>query len=336
VFCAIRPQGRLLQVSNGKGLDAAAARVSALMETVEYFHYERPGSKWRRASLVAMRKEGSWAFEPACFPEYRSECFFSAEYIIDWEQGSELLTGNEAWLPASAVRIATPMLHRFSNNGMASGNHLIEASLHGLYELIESDAVSRLASGGHIRIDEPQARCVDLASIDDEPVGGLVETIRRAGVKLVLIWVASCIPIHTFWAVLLDRNPFSHCSTVNTGYGTHLNPSVAAARAITEAAQSRLTFIHGAREDLVAGAYQSSAAQSRLFAFFDGLEGSTDWRGFEDDSGEDLLQDYHQVLERLSSAGYRKIVRVDMTRPGMDIPVVRMYVPGLEFNPNFF
>jgi ribosomal protein S12 methylthiotransferase accessory factor len=336
VFCAIRPQGRLLQVSNGKGLDAAAARVSALMEAVEYFHYEHTGANCRRASLAAMRREGRRAFEPACFPNYRSECFFTPEYVIDWEQGSELPGGEEAWLPASAVRIQTPMLYRFSNNGLASGNHLIEASLHGLYELIERDAVSRLSCDGRIHIDPPQATCVDLDSVDDAPVGELVETIRRAGVKLVLIWVMSCIPVHTFWAVLLDRNPFSHCSTVNTGYGTHLSPSVAAARAITEAAQSRLTFIHGAREDLVAGAYGSSSAQSRLFAFFDALEGSTDWRSFEDESGEDLLQDYRRVLQWLSSAGHRNILRVDMTRPELNIPVVRMFVPGLQFNASFF
>ena len=42
-----------------------------------------------------------------------------------------------------------------------------------------------------------------------------------------------------------ELHPFSMI-----GYGTHLSVSVAPTRAITEAAQSRLTFIHGSREDL--------------------------------------------------------------------------------------
>jgi ribosomal protein S12 methylthiotransferase accessory factor len=335
VFCAIRPQGRLLQVSNGKGLDPCAARVSALMEAAEYFHYEQAGDSCRRASLTTMRREGHWAVEPSCLSEYRADCFFTSDYVIDWEPGTELLTGQQAWLAASAVRIRTPMLYPFSSNGLASGNHLVEASLHGLYELIERDAVSRLAHNGRVRLDRPQCNCIDLDTVNDEPVGELIEKILRADIKLVLIWIASCIPVHTFWAVLLDPNAFSYCSTVNIGYGTHLSMSVAAIRAITEAAQSRLTFIHGAREDLTTGAYEPNAAHPRLFAFFDALEGSTSWRGLTDMSGTTLDHDYHWILKHLSEAGYHSIFQITMTRPPVNIPVVRMFVPGLRFNGNF-
>ncbi len=334
VFCAIRPQGRLLQVSNGKGLDPVSAKVSALMEAVEYSCYEDVSDCWRRASLAQMHCEGLWTVDPGSLAEYRTGCYFTRDYVIDWEPGKELLTGRQAWLPASAVRIRTPMLFPFSNNGLASGNHPVEATLHGLYELIERDAVSGLAANGGVRIAPPQCRCIDLDTAIDGAVGELVERIRRAGIKLVLIWIASCIRVHTFWAVLLDKNPLGHCSTVNIGYGTHLSASVAATRAITEAAQSRLTFIHGAREDLIAGAYNSGDGRRRLFGVFDRLESTTSWQNFPEMASDDLLQDQQTILERLAGAGYNNIFRVTMGRADLEFSVVRVFVPGLQCNPN--
>ena len=122
--------------------------------------------------------------------------------------------------------------------------------MHALYELIERDAISRLCAEGRIRLDPQSCRCVDLDTLVEGPVKDLISALVKVDITLKLIWVKSSIAVHTFWAVLLDRTPLAHCSTVNVGYGTHLSPEVAATRAITEAAQSRLTFIHGAREDL--------------------------------------------------------------------------------------
>src|SRR5262245_21405550 len=41
-YCAIRPAAATLQVSNGKGLTHASAKVSALMEAIELQHAESP------------------------------------------------------------------------------------------------------------------------------------------------------------------------------------------------------------------------------------------------------------------------------------------------------
>src|SRR5262245_3363449 len=58
VFCAIRPRGRLLQVSNGKGLRPIDARVSALMEAVEFYHFEHPDGFTTRGSARSMSGNG--------------------------------------------------------------------------------------------------------------------------------------------------------------------------------------------------------------------------------------------------------------------------------------
>ena len=87
--------------------------------------------------------------------------------------------------------------------------------------------------------------------------------------KVVLLWLKSAVPLHTFWAVLLNRHGLVTTSTVNVGFGTHVDKRVAAARALTEAAQSRLTFIHGAREDLFAKVVHGTDApgESRVSVF---------------------------------------------------------------------
>jgi ribosomal protein S12 methylthiotransferase accessory factor len=329
VSCAIRPGGRAIQVTNGKGLSQADARVSALMEALVIAHAEYRGP-WRRGSLASMRG-GLSAVEPSTLPTFRREGFFSPNFVIDWVQGEELTSGQEVWLPASAVYLGPPMSCTFDSNGLASGNHLLEATLHALYEVIERDAMSRLSVDGRIRLT-PRCRCIDLDTVDDGPVQDLHQRLRRADIKLVLVWLPSCIPIHTFWAVLRDPNPFNHSSMIALGYGTHLSVSVAATRAITEAAQTRITDIHGAREDLHVSAYQPTDSHWRLFAYFDRLEGETSWRTLEDMAGPDLLQDYRHLLRHLPQAGYDTIFRY-LTRPPCNVPVVKVFVTGLQLNP---
>ena len=336
VFCAIRPQGKAIQVTNGKGLRSVDARVSALMEALEIFHAENPGDAPIRSGLRSMVEAGRTPVHPAALPHYFDRGYFTPEFKIGWIKAEELVTAQEVWLPASTVYCTSPTLHEFSSNGLASGNELTEATLHALYELIERDAISRLSSNGVIRVDPERCKCVDLATVSSSSLIDMIEKLGRADIKLVLLWVKSCIPVHTFWAVLLDRAPFSNSSAVNIGYGTHLSAEVAAIRAITEAAQTRLTYIHGAREDLEDQAYFSADPQARLVAFFGQLEGVADWSVLADESHDDLQQDYRYVIECLAGAGFESIFRADLTRPPSHLPVVKVIVPRLQYNERMF
>jgi ribosomal protein S12 methylthiotransferase accessory factor len=330
VYCAIRPRGQSLQVSNGKGLRHTDAKVSALMEAVEFHHFENPNGDLKRGSFRSMRRDGHLLIQANTLPGYRSDTFFSADYVIDWVRAEDLISGGEVWLPASAAFICSPMLYDVTTNGLAGGNHLLEATLHGLYEVIERDAVSRLSVQGQLKFSEERCRFINLNTVRNGPVRELHEMLMAAEVKLVLIQIKSCIPIHSFMAVLLDPKPFSHSSTVNVGYGTHLSVSVAATRAITEAAQSRLTFIHGSREDLEPEAYQSS--HRRIYDFFDRIEARSRWGNLQELAKDDLLQDYTSILRDLSAGGYQNVFRVNMTRPPFDIPVAKVFVCGLKLN----
>jgi len=300
------------------------------MEAIELHHAEHRTCASVRSSLNDLRASGRPIVHPRRLSALRAQTYFSDAYVLDWIEGEELVSKTPAWLPSSAAYWCVPFIFKWSTNGLASGNHLVEATLHALYELIERDTVASLSLKGRTTFFAKRCRFINLESVPDGPVKQLHDRLSVKKIKLVLIWIENQVAVPTFMAILLDRQPFGHCSTVNVGYGAHLSATVAAVRAITEAAQSRLTFIHGAREDMKREAYQER--HDKVFRFFDAIEANDSWRRLGDRVSDDLLDDYHQAVSRLVEAGYKKIFRVNMTRPEFDIPVVKLLIPGMRMN----
>jgi len=140
---------------------------------------------------------------------------------------------------------------------------LEEATLHALFELIERDAVASLRRG---RVARPES-AVPRASPGVDPrrdTPGPHRTLSPAwGVRIVLLWVPSRVDVHTFWCALVDERPFAGASMVRFGRATHLSPEYGALRAVLEAAQGRLSAIHGAREDVDARSYEEAPSTGR-------------------------------------------------------------------------
>lgn len=337
VYCAIRPTAAVLQVSNGKGLTHASAKVSALMEGIEFFHCETPEpARLQRHSQTALRATGQAFLDPAKVAGFLEANYHSDKHIVEWTQAQHLISGEWTLVPASAVYFhRAPSLHMTTTNGLASGNHLTEATLHALYELIERDAAAGLLGHARIPIQE-KCKVVDLARVVDGDLRHLVDMATRSGSKLVLLRVESAISIYTFWAILMNEQSWISGSTFNTGWGTHLDPAVAASRAITEAIQSRVTMIHGAREDALIKPVFRKAQEvwsSKAFQFFMSIEANTPWSDFEPyklSPENDLEQTLQRLLQLLVAAGHTDILRCDLTKPDINIPVVRLIAPSLK------
>lgn len=337
VYCAIRPTAAVLQVSNGKGLTHASAKVSALMEGIEFFHCENPDpSHLQVNSMRALRAAGSAFVEPATIAGFLDNSYCSDDYQMEWTSAQSLMTGDTVQVPASAVFFhREPSLHMTTTNGLASGNHLLEATLHGLYELIERDAAAGLLGQARIPIKE-KCKVMDLASVDDPDLQHLAQMATHTGSRLVLLWVESAIPIYTFWAILMNEQSWISGSTFNTGWGTHVDPSVAASRAITEAIQSRVTMIHGAREDALIKPVFRKAQDvwgSKAFQYFMNLAADTDWAQLAHGVpgvDKDLARTLELLLDQLVAAGHPEVLRCDLTKPDINIPVVRLVAPTLR------
>ena len=337
-YAAIRPRGSTMQTSAGKGLTAAAAKVSAVMEAIELEHAERPEhARLLRASAAELRARG---LEPRRPGRHEADRIFhdGPARVLDWVEGRELISGAQVWLPACAAYFIEPTIYRTTTNGLASGNHLVEASLHALYELLERDAISGLVEAGALVV-EGRARVVDAATIEDRQLATIISKIRAADIQLVLLWVPAQAPVHVFWAALLDHRPGRASTALVTGSGAHLDLRVAAARAITEAVQSRLTIVQATRDDLAGRASFSREAlgPGPASRFFSELPADASWaelarlgpRSASLAAGLDARLD--ALLGALADAGHEQVLRVELTRPELGVPVAKLIVPSLRF-----
>jgi ribosomal protein S12 methylthiotransferase accessory factor len=123
-----------------------------------------------------------------------------------------------------------------------------------------------------------------------------------------------------------------HCAAA-AGYGCHPARQIALLRALTEAAQTRLTLISGLRDDFRGDTYEQLQDLEVVGAIRDHITASRATRRFSDVPNRDadtFEDDVEWELKCLSQAGVRRVVVVDLTKPEFDLPVVRIIIPGLE------
>jgi ribosomal protein S12 methylthiotransferase accessory factor len=122
--------------------------------------------------------------------------------------------------------------------------------------------------------------------------------------------------------------------------GCHPTRRIALLRALTEAAQGRLTAIAGSRDDLPRAEYERTRSIDAVQEYRSQTQGqgTRDFRSVANHETETFDEDVAWELERLKAAGIREVVALDLTRPEFDVPVVRMVIPGLEgarMHPNY-
>lgn len=330
VVQAARPNGRSMSVAQGKGATVAAATASALMEAIETWHAEHlpPSPTCRGSELDGPIIDASRLPRRATDP-------FDAERPRTWRAGFSLATGERRWVPREVIDLDTtgPDEQRefaTSSVGLSSGNVIGEAVAHGLYEVIERDAWA-LAER---RVLDGAAARIGVSDLADGGIGSLMDRFRRAGVSVRLFDATSDIGIACLACFIYDEpvNPF-RSQPVSFGLGCHPSPSVAASRAITEAAQSRLTAIAGSRDDLGPNDYayrRRSDDVEWLRRELAARPVSVDLGELTDRSSGSIRRDLEATIARLASVGLDDVVVVDLTRPDVGLPVVKVLVPGCE------
>lgn len=260
-FAAIRPNSRTLAVNMGKGADDDAAMASAIMEAVEYAIAEAPEVPVLHATAAQLRERGSAVFNinpwlPPGEP-------LSDDLSLDWLEGTEILTGTPVLAPRDALVIGgaeTLGAISQSTNGLASGNTLEEATFHALCELIERDATTLWI----FKSDEAAAATeIDPRTFNDPLIDGLVAQVERAGLRLTLFNQTTNIGLPVIFALLAPRDqPATRYFDLAAGCGCHPIAARAAIRAITEAAQTRVSNIAGGRDDFDPSEYHQRLSAS--------------------------------------------------------------------------
>jgi ribosomal protein S12 methylthiotransferase accessory factor len=331
VSTCIRPMAKSLSVAQGKGITQELADVSAVMESIEFFHAENPRPPDLRGTYAELSRTYGLIrpsrFTPGCFP-----LLSDTEAELDWSHAEDLMTHCNTYIPYCLIQLDqtsyTPDHLRFfiSTNGLASGNTLAEATCHALYELIERDAVAKWFA---LSAEAQRARELRPDTVDG-PCRELIDKLQAADIQVRICEATSSLGIPTFMCYIRGNFELRGLGTF-CGTGAHFCRDIALSRALTEAAQSRLTVISGARDDNFPHKYRRQ--QNSVADHLPPLQAGAG-KHFHDCARPRYARTFEgnlvDLLRRLQSRGYDHILRVNHTRPDFKIPVVHVFVPGME------
>lgn len=344
---------RLQSPSLGKGATDTQAQTSALCEAIERYSGLYSGEETGvRRSYAAM---ASSAIHPnACmlFSERQYDtrhtqdagpsaprwvpARFDEDRDVEWTPVWSLTSGCVRYLPAAYCYYGYPLPeeHRFcraDSNGNAAGNTREEAILQGFMELVERDAV---ALWWYNRIRPPR---VDLDGFECDYLQALQRRYRELGREIWALDITSDFDIPVFAA--LSRRIDASSEAICLGFGAHFDPTLALLRAMTEMNQM-LVAVEATSDGKAGGEmgacwWQSATAGSHPHLTGDAESAARSRAGYSRRWSDDLRDDITVCVETAREHGMETLV-LDLTRPDIGLPVVKVVVPGMRhFWPRF-
>ncbi|ENN96611.1 methanogenesis marker protein 1 [Methanocaldococcus villosus KIN24-T80] len=293
----------------GKGAVDIQAKVSACMEAIE-----RASAKYDE-NKIKNEPENKIDINSLILPPY------SDTDVKDWVEGYDIINSEPIDVPADAVFYPSKgKLFRWHTNGLASGNCLEEAILHGALEVIERDSWSLADLSKKIPTKiNPKT--------DNEIINRLLEKFEKANVKVILKLLPNELNIPVISAIA-DDDPLLMC----IGVGCHLDPEIAVIRALTELAQSRASQLHMKRDDAKRRAkivkrlsYERAKKINRKWFEY---EEEVELEDIENRAKYNLKKDINLLKEELFDHGFDRFIYVDLNKYGVD--TVRVIIPKME------
>ena len=331
-------------LSTGKGRTAPQARVSALGEAVERYCAQYEGCEHRiRASFFEL---GDVAIHPYDLMGYSEKQYREREvwcqksdvsYVpdrydsnrpIDWTPAWSLTYRKWKFIPSAFVYYSYPQegggdICRGCSNGVAAGNCLEEAAMLGFYELIERDAVSMW---WYHRLRKP---AVDWLSFGSPFVSSVAAAMDEMKMSLEILDLTNDFGIPVFSANLFNDETGGRLTSI--GLGCHDDPLIALERALSELGQCwRLS---GREKNSIA--FQESPCSLAPYLRADPRQTPKQPSNFSREQRADFLNDIEHSVQLLRAHQLEMLI-VDLTRPDVAFPVVRVVVPGIvHFWPRF-
>lgn len=324
VFVAVRPNSKFLSVSQGKGTSPELAWISAVMESIESWHGENLREPDECLTFEQIEAGGAVAKKPE---ELADAPFAKGDFEstkLGWYRAENALDSQPIFIPALSVSLnmrypkSSLAFHGVSTNGLAAGNDYEEACCHALYEVIERASVKKWRN---LPACARRSTQVSIESINDTGIKKLIEALSFSASRLEIYEATDPnlgIPVFCVNVFPSDIDSV-WCHRGYSGSGAHLDARVALSRALTEAVQSRLSMVSGAREDNFPEDY---------FSDIEPMHSDLGGRVFEDREFSADSQ-FADVLSKLKNAGISEVIILNCSRPDVAIPVVKVFVPGL-------
>ena len=333
VVMVCRPNSRSIAVTQGKGLDLDAAKASGLMEAVETYHAEHIDHPLKLASYDDLSHSHPLVDVDA-LPRLAGSNFHANLQTL-WIEGRNLLAGTPTWLPYEMVHANYTLppptgsgCFVASTNGLASGNHRLEAIVHGIAEVIERDSTSLWTQ---MEASRQSRTRIALDTIDEGSCRDVLDRLERAEISVAVWDTTTDVGVPAFYCLITDNQ--SDAAHSGEGAGCHPARHIALLRALTEAVQVRTTYITGARDDLLPSEYTAAGIAHKLqrARTLMAAQGPTrDFRSVPTQESRTFEDDLCWMLERLRGRGIDQVIAVDLTKAEFELPVARIAIPGLE------
>ena len=360
----LAPRGRKLRSlrrslrskSAGKGSSPQQSEASALCEAVERYCGAFHGDEIRcRRSLADFEKAG----EAEAIPPNEVQLFsdrqldhahrinarghpynfvpprLDPDAEIDWTPAWSLTEGRHRYLPTSILYGMVEAGEgrgagfKADSNGCAAGNTLEEAILQGFLELVERDA---FAIWWYNRLRLPE---VDLASFDDAYLASARDYYRQRNREIWVLDATSDFGIPVFVAV--SRRTGGETEDILYGAGAHMDPHIAALRAVCELNQCLQWIVGPARggagaavHDPVSASWWRTGklADHPYLAPMSGVA-KRGRSNYPVPDTADTREDVEHCRALVEARGMEVLV-LDQTRPDIGMPVARVIVPGMR------
>jgi oxazoline/thiazoline synthase len=334
--------------SFGKGSTAEQGEASALMEAIERYSGIFQGDEIRVTrqftdfpSGDAIPPNDVLLFSDAQYHRHQAQASRSDELMamptrfdpsakIEWTPVWSLRDESFKYLPTSLLYFfyRGPGEYRIyaDSNGCAAGNTIEEAIVQGFLELVERDAY---AIWWYNRLQRAE---VDLGCFDDTYIRDLKIQLAETGRRLWVLDVTTDLGIPSFITIAHWKENGEEF--IDFGSGAHFDARIAALRAMTELNQFLSIGLMGARNEkpslhegdhdgvppfrLQDHPYLTPSSAARVRPDFGSKFGGLDPR------------EQASACVNLAKRQGLDFLVLDQTRPDIEVPVVRVIVPGLR------
>ncbi len=312
----------------GKGLTESQSYCSGIIEAIERYSC----SIFKEDSIICdtyvQLKDN--AIDPETLGVFRDGTY-SPSLPIDWIWSWNLTKRENVLAPAlSGLYISLDCNHHYfssnddktmytvsDSNGCAAGNCMEEAIIHGIYEVIERDA---LIINARNNLRPPDVKITtDVRNKYLQEILDKLFTDKNIIFKIKYLTLDINMP--TFACILLDKS----LGYPVIGYGTHFDPEIALQRAITELFQARAINQRQNKTSKKA----KGVKLSRLQYLWKSGHSTISFSDISDISKDDINEDIKLAVMMLKKENMDVII-VNRTKKNIGIPVVKVIIPGAQ------
>src|SRR3954469_17911350 len=322
--------------SFGKGSTAEQGEASALMESIERYSGIFQGDEIRTTRRFADFDPGE-ALHPNDVQLF-SDAQFQGRLIESPDDSHPVPepldpSTKTEWSPVWSLRdkrfkyLPTGLLYFFyggfhtDSNGCAAGNTREEAIVQGFLELIERDAY---AIWWYNRLQRAE---LDLKQFDDSYIRDLQVQFADAGRRLWVLDVTSDLGIPTYVAIMHWMQ--NGHENIEFGSGAHFDRRIALLRSLTELTQFMSIGMMGGGSGEKPSLDGVKPLRLEDYPFLIPSDNPIVPPAPDLRVHDNTRDQVNACVEIATRAGYDFLV-LDQTRPDVEVPVVRVLVPGLR------